>query len=221
MHRSGTSCLTGSLQANGLVLGKFHEENRYNKKGNRENQDLVDLHDSILESNNGSWDSPPSTANWEEEHVAAAKKILAQYAAHDYWGFKDPRALLCLSGWKKLTPNIQFVGTFRHPSSVAASLGNRSNMSREDALHLWHHYNTKLIEEFRVKPFPLLSFDWPEKRFHAALDDMISAIGLPKLEASEQFFTNQLRTHSNDGYEGLPSHVSELYRNLQTAADKQ
>ena len=45
MHRSGTSCLTGSLQACGLELGKFHASNKHNKKGNRENQDIIDLHE--------------------------------------------------------------------------------------------------------------------------------------------------------------------------------
>ena len=51
MHRSGTSCLTGSLQEAGLELGEHHTWNPYNRKGNRENQDFVDLHDAILAAN--------------------------------------------------------------------------------------------------------------------------------------------------------------------------
>ena len=58
MHRSGTSCLTGSLEAAGLYLGNIQTWNPFNLKGNRENQEIVDLHDLILADNGGSWDSP-------------------------------------------------------------------------------------------------------------------------------------------------------------------
>ena len=54
MHRSGTSCLVGSLQKAGLHLGKHHTWNRYNRKGNRENQDIVDLNRAVLEFSGGS-----------------------------------------------------------------------------------------------------------------------------------------------------------------------
>jgi hypothetical protein len=37
MHRSGTRCLTGTMQEAGLVLGKFSTFNEFNRKGNREN----------------------------------------------------------------------------------------------------------------------------------------------------------------------------------------
>ena len=36
MHRSGTSCLTGSLQDKGLYLGQVSQRGTFNKKGNRE-----------------------------------------------------------------------------------------------------------------------------------------------------------------------------------------
>ena len=51
MHRSGTSCLTGSLQNSGLFLGECHTWNKHNERGNRENQKFVDLHDAILAAN--------------------------------------------------------------------------------------------------------------------------------------------------------------------------
>ena len=37
MHRSGTSCLTGIMQALGVHLGEVFTESTWNKKGNREN----------------------------------------------------------------------------------------------------------------------------------------------------------------------------------------
>jgi len=37
MHRSGTSCLAGSLQELGLYLGEVYDQNPHNPRGNREN----------------------------------------------------------------------------------------------------------------------------------------------------------------------------------------
>ena len=59
MHRSGTSCLAGSLQKRGVFLGQVHEVNPHNRKGNRENQRLVDLNTKILQYNHADWDRPP------------------------------------------------------------------------------------------------------------------------------------------------------------------
>ena len=59
MHRSGTSCLTGSLQEAGLYLGDCHTWNPHNLKGNRENQEIVDINDRVLADNGGAWDAPP------------------------------------------------------------------------------------------------------------------------------------------------------------------
>ena len=93
MHRSGTSCLTGTLQEAGLFLGDCHTWNKHNEKGNRENQKFVDLHDAILEANAGAWDAPPTKVTWSAEHIAAAKQLLADHAGESNFGFKDPRAL--------------------------------------------------------------------------------------------------------------------------------
>ncbi len=65
MHRSGTSCLTGSLQQGGLFLGKHHEWNEYNRKGNRENQDVVNLNESIFKANGLNWKEPLRPASWK------------------------------------------------------------------------------------------------------------------------------------------------------------
>ena len=40
MHRSGTSLLTGSLEAAGLHLGEVNNAARYNPKGNKENESI-------------------------------------------------------------------------------------------------------------------------------------------------------------------------------------
>ena len=111
MHRSGTSCLTGSLQEAGLFLGEHHTWNKHNEKGNRENQSIVDLHDEILAANGGAWDSPPQgDVAWSDAHIQRARELLGEYGEEPVFGFKDPRALLALEGWKSLYPSIEFVG---------------------------------------------------------------------------------------------------------------
>ena len=138
MHRSGTSCLTGSLQQAGLTLGDCHTWNPHNRKGNRENQAFVDLHDDILRSNGGSWDRPPARVRWQSDHYQRARELLAAHADEAAFGFKDPRALLLLAGWKALCPQLEFIGIFRHPGAVAHSLEVRSGseMSRAEGLAL-------------------------------------------------------------------------------------
>ena len=123
MHRSGTSFLTESLQQCGLELGKHSAWNPHNLKGNRENGDIVELNDAILARHGFAWDIPPKTAlSWSEEHFKRGREIIEGYSGVSHWGFKDPRTILVIEGWRTLLPTVGFVGIFRHPEAVARSL---------------------------------------------------------------------------------------------------
>ncbi|MCB1705773.1 MAG: hypothetical protein KDI17_12975 [Halioglobus sp.] len=217
MHRSGTSCLTGSLQNSGLFLGECHTWNKHNERGNRENQKFVDLHEAILAANGGAWDAPPATAIWNDEHIAWGRELLVAHAGEPNFGFKDPRGLLVIDGWKSLYPDIEFIGIFRHPNAVAKSLGKRSSKTREESLNLWYTYNSILYREYRKKPFPLLCFDDDE----AVLDEKIvraaSQMGLSRPHAEEKFYTSELRHNDGSGAEALPWKIRRLYRKLKNA----
>src|SRR6266576_5199367 len=91
MHRSGTSCLAGSLEQQGLFLGEVNTSAPFNRRGNRERFDVMNLQEEILEASGGSWSSPPAVVEWQEEHVERAQRILAEHAGQPVWGFKDPR----------------------------------------------------------------------------------------------------------------------------------
>ena len=214
MHRSGTSCLTGSLQKSGLELGKHHTYNPFNKRGNRENQDIVDLHEQILADNGGAWDNPPKRVVWQPHHVDIAKKILASYAGLPVWGFKDPRSLLCLQGWKTLLPDMRYIGIFRHPDSVVASLDSRIPIARERALELWRHYNGLLLNEYKQKSFPVLCFDLDEAQFHHQFDRMVTSLGLAP-SSNDKFYTNTLHTHRNMQAGQLPWKIRLMYHRLK------
>jgi hypothetical protein len=218
MHRSGTSCLTGSLQDAGVDLGECHTWNPFNLKGNRENQDFVDLHDDILAGNDGAWDRPPPRVAWAPAHVARARELLARYDGVKVMGFKDPRTLLVLDGWKAITDRLEFVGIFRHPNAVAGSLKRRSQMVRREALGLWYTYNKQLYREYSLKPFPLLCFDDPEAVFQAKLDEVIARMGLSRPESEQQFYDQELKLYDGAAGGRLPWRVRRLYGKLCAAS---
>ena len=215
MHRSGTSCLTGSLQASGLFLGDCHTWNPHNRKGNRENQQFVDLHDAILESNGGAWDAPPARVVWNSEQVVTARRLLKEHASAAIFGFKDPRTLLVLEGWKALVPGLEFVGIFRHPDAVARSLAKRSSMAREDALNLWYVYNSLLYREYRSRPFPILNFDDEEAILESKILSVADDIGLQERSGEEKFYSAELKSAAGLDRPALPWRVRRLLKKLQ------
>ncbi len=238
MHRSGTSCLTGSLQQGGLFLGKHHTWNEYNRRGNRENQDIVNLHEAIFKANGLTWKKPTGVALndgitqalqavdngcsvvWELQHNERAQDILAEYADKPVWGFKDPRTLLVLDGWLALVPDMEFVGIYRHPMAVAQSLASRPAMpvTIEEGLAMWYVYNKKLLQAYQRKIFPLLCFDWSEEKFHHALDVVHAQLGLQPVPTDERFYTKELHKQSADAETILPEPIQTLYQQLENIA---
>lgn len=215
MHRSGTSWLTGALQQAGLHLGKHYTWNPHNRKGNRENPDVYELHESILKYNNASWDQPPQgKVIWTDEHRAAAKKIISETGKHKFWGVKDPRSLFLLEGWKELLPELQFVGIFRHPLSVWASLNARGEIDQDAALSMWLKYNRRLLEEYDAKPFSLMCFDWSEDVLHERLFKVCESLGLKANKQQQDFFASKLRHNTEIRDEPLPDQVAQTYQRL-------
>src|SRR3954462_4719838 len=101
MHRSGTSCLAGTLQDCGLYLGEVYEWRPFNLKGNRENQRIMDVNDAVLNLSDGAWNRPPTQLRWDDACSAERDAIVRgmREASTGPWGFKDPRTLLTLPFW--------------------------------------------------------------------------------------------------------------------------
>jgi hypothetical protein len=216
MHRSGTSCLTGSLQQAGLNLGKYHSWNRYNQKGNRENQDIVDFHEDLLAANNASWDDPPSRLRYGKEDIQRARSLIERYSGEGLWGFKDPRALLALDLWRDVTDRLLPVGIFRHPRAVAESVSRRSGgrISLKQAMELWLHYNRLLFQAWEREPFPMLCFDWEEQQFQQRLAVLIEQLGLSYEPGQTTFYSSDLRHFETQRWEDIPWRIRRLYRKL-------
>lgn len=220
MHRSGTSCLTGSLQQCGLQLGEHSTWNLHNLKGNRENQVVVDFHESVLEANNGSWHTPPKKIIWQKKHRDTALNILKEHANFPLWGFKDPRFLLMLDQWESLGAKIEYIGIFRHPHSVAMSINKRGSgiVSFEKGMNAWFEYNKKLLAAYEKKPFPILCFDDQEIIFQKKMHDVINKMGLQVPAHEEPFYSDSLKNNASNEHSRLPWKIGRLYKKLRNVS---
>ena len=163
MHRSGTSLLTGSLEAAGLHLGEVNQAAPFNKKGNKENQPIREFHDDLLASHGAAWNRPPKRQiRWERSDEGRALRLVEPCLRSGCpWGFKDPRTLWMVEGWMRLLSAPRIIGVFRHPSLVVRSLAARAGdlaIETDAALQLWCAYNAELLRLHGKHQFPLLHF---------------------------------------------------------------
>lgn len=216
MHRSGTSCLTGQLEEAGVWLGAVKRASVHNAKGNRENPEIMALNEAVLAANGASWERPPTgPVVWDAAHQDARDRILAGYPAARVWGFKDPRTLFTLEGWRAALPDARLVGTLRHPLAVARSLHTRSGMALEEGLALWTAYNRRLFDLARIEDIPLLSFDQPAADYVAATLALIRDLGLALPSDAPAFFDDSLRHQAGADDIALPEDTAALYAALQ------
>ena len=216
MHRSGTSALTGSLEQHGLFVGRVSTRNVHNAKGNRESSEVVELNEDVLQSSGGAWHTPPAVVTWSAEHQQRARDLLAEHAGQPLWGFKDPRTVLTLGGWRELAPDLERVGVFRHPLQVARSLQRRNGMGTEDAVALWQAYNQALLAELRRQAFPLVCFDEEPATLQDKLLGAARALGLQERPGDERFFTPELRRAEPTPV--APPQAQVLYEELRALA---
>ena len=203
-----------------MRLGEIHTWNPHNLKGNRENQQIVDINDAVLADNGGAWDNPPEQLVWSGAQLNAARQLFATYAEYEQFGFKDPRSLLTIDGWQSLFPHIRFIGIFRHPLAVARSLHDRSGMPRDQGLELWYQYNRRLIRQYRKGAFPLLCFDDQQAEFERKLRSALDEIGLDTRDWQGEFYDRQLKSAQGDEEPfALPWKVRRLYRKLRQLAE--
>lgn len=229
MHRSGTSCLTGTLEHYGLYLGDVVTEAPHNKKGNRENLTIMALNNKVLEYNGASWDQPPQqTVKWTQDHAFERDQILRAYT-QKVWGFKDPRCVFTLAFWLEglKKHNIKFIASYRNPVSVARSICSRNKeISLDTALGIWTAYNLQLIEWVKQYEIPLISFELASADYDARVRDAMRQQGLAITPASEEgaFFEDNLRNQflSDEEREaqmqGLPEEVIAVYNTLESLA---
>ena len=228
MHRSGTSCLAGTLEQAGVFLGEVATHNPFNLKGNRENGTIRGLNGGVLADNGAEWNRPPAKPPaWSDKRRAELDEIIRGYAGKPVWGFKDPRTTLTLEGWLDALPRLEIVGTVRHPLAVARSLrGRPRGPELSEGIRLWTAYNARLWKWYCRLGFPIVNFDAPADRLGAALHEVTRRLDLlGKPPEAEPFFDPELRHQADpdatDGGEDaalLNDETRQLYERLTMAA---
>jgi hypothetical protein len=170
MHRSGTSAVTRLVNLLGpsmcvdedLLVGTAT-----NAKGHWESRSLFRLNDRYLGEMGCSWWYPPTSeqvADWEEHLPGAqfdnARTVFTRAHPTEPWVWKDPRACLTLSFWRRsLLRSVSGIVVFRSPDAVARSLGARDHMDAEYGLALWMRYTRLVLEQSAGLPLLVTSYD--------------------------------------------------------------
>ena len=210
MHRSGTSLLAGSLQLAGLELGRVSEKDKHNARGSRENTGIVSFHDAVLAAHGFSWKNPPmGEIGWTPNERSRARAEMAELNSGGLWGFKDPRSLLMIRAWRGLCRDARFVGIFRNPVDVAASLVAAKACDEATAYDLWDHYNRRLLALHQELEFPLFCFDDSAEVLIGRLAPVLPQLGLSPLTGLG-FYSKRLKHRSSPRAE-IPAACARLY----------
>ncbi|MFH1795024.1 MAG: hypothetical protein ABIK36_17810 [Pseudomonadota bacterium] len=216
MHRSGTSCLAGCLQAAGLFLAEVKTHSTHNKKGNRENIAVMHLNDEVLASNGGSWRNPPASVVWSGSQLAKGKQVAKAIAWEGPWGFKDPRTLPTLDGWVSILGKVEIAASCRHPLAVAQSLNRRDpTLSIDEGLQLWQAYNERLVGVAARLPIRLIDYDRSGETYLDAVVRIARDLALPEPEAAARFYDDDLRHQAIDEARSIPPSLAHTYARLQ------
>lgn len=217
MHRSGTSCLTGSLKDYGLKLGSVSEFNKYNQKGNQENPEIFRLNEALLNHNDSAWNNPINKKlNWDKSLEERRDQVLEKYnLLQKPWGIKDPRMLLTYDFWKESLPNHALIGSIRHPKAVALSLAARKNLCvpMESGYRLWKIYNESLIRIYKDKPFPVVNFDSSPSTYKKQVELVAKSLGLD-ISKENRFFDITLKNQSKFDLNCCPPELLDTYQKL-------
>lgn len=156
MHRSNTSMFAQILSASGIRLGaSLVGPDAFNPYGHFEDQEIVDLHEEILEKHGCNWRvRRKRTFDVSPEDDQQFRKIIQQRQreADGVWGFKVPHATLLLPYWEQYI-EAKFVLIFRNPAAVLRSLYRRVGKQIYykpyyvlNCLHIYRIYNELVYE---------------------------------------------------------------------------
>lgn len=147
MHRSGTSVLSRALIALGVDFGSgLMSGKQDNPKGHFEDEEAYSINEAFLGETGCRWHSLLLPRTYPDERLEAYRNRVHQlikdkYSGLSLWGLKEPRITRLLPLWEAAMREQGIAPIYilanRNPLSVAASLHNRNDMPRAQALALW------------------------------------------------------------------------------------
>lgn len=118
MHRSGSSLVAKMFYELGVNLGvDLMAGDEANPEGYYENWDFVNLNNSLLAENGGSWNNPVLI----KEPDVRCRDLINKYK-DELWGWKDNRTAFTFKAYEPYLENILFVITHRNKKSIVNSL---------------------------------------------------------------------------------------------------
>jgi len=131
------------------------------------------------------------------------------------WGFKDPRTLLVLDGWREVLPALEFAGIFRHPFEVASSLQSRNGFPLGKGMAIWTRYNRELLALHERQPFPLVEFVADGAAMRQAIDGVLARLRLAPSTAPDFVDTSLRRFEAAGADDALPPDTADVYARLR------
>lgn len=167
MHRSGTSCLAGSMELVGAYAGshgQMTEANIENPKGFFELREIRDVCDEALALAHADWDQIGSFSLDHISHdrsralVRRTLAVVEQLEEKRPWILKEPRFCLLLPLIRRATQDPVILHIYRNPLEVARSLRTRNGFSIGQGLALWEAYNRAAVANSEDLPYLRISY---------------------------------------------------------------
>ena len=217
MHRSGTSCLTGLLQSQGIETGiTVDGKGKENIKGFFENVSIQKLNKRIFKDCKVKWDSYTKTLKPKKKFLEQGKQIIkSEFNGSNLFVIKDPRICLLIPFWenvfKDLDIEIKIIHLIRNPLEVAESLNKRNGFVDEKSLMLWLHY--VLEAEFYSRKFHriLISFDGLINNPAKMINRVFKKFDLDLQYVHNSFLEKNLKHHNSETNDCL---ACKVYKNM-------
>jgi hypothetical protein len=169
MHRSGTSAVTGAIDALGLPACRVEDRmpaQPSNERGFYESRSLATFDERLMNRLGGTWFVPPTLrSGWQTrrrllDYQAQAASLFR--AAHPFagWVWKDPRACVLMPFWDLvLGPDMPRIVVLRNPFEIAASLQTRNQLPLELALALCERHLRRSLRDSALRPVLVTAYD--------------------------------------------------------------
>ena len=219
MHRSGTSAVTGVIDALGIQAcrpGDRMLPRQWNARGNYESASLSRFDEGLLQHLGGEWQAPPKLSSGWANHSgltglrAEAAQLFADAYPFEPWVWKDPRACVLMPFWELVlgtdTPRVLVL---RNPLEIAASLASRNRMTREVVFALAERSLHSAIRDSAGRPVLVTAYNevfddfngWLQRVTDFIRANGIAMPGMPDVERARSFVDSDLRHHREPGFE--------------------
>lgn len=193
MHRSGTSAMTGALNAMGVFVGEEERltgKNWENPRGFFERRDARNICDALLQKSDADWykvsNFDPTSISKEllEEQGMQIDKLITELDTKAPWVLKEPRLCFLLPVFLNFLNNPVVVYVYRDPLETAKSLHRRNGFPIHAGLALWELYNISALSHSQHLDRIFVNYNTLVKQPHNtlwALSEMLTQLNVKGL----------------------------------------